>query len=111
MYRAWTEEVLGLKIQGNRLEIDPVIPATWPRFSLNYRHGEATYAIEVENPSGCRHGVLSVEMDGRRIADGVILLERELVKHRVVVMMGQPTEPVEMATFHTGNDQRSYMTT
>jgi cyclic beta-1,2-glucan synthetase len=111
MYRAWTEEILGLKVQGSRLEIDPVIPANWPRFSLNYRHGEATYAIEVENPSGCRRGVLWVEMDGRRVAGGVILLERELVKHQVVVMMGKPTKPVEVAISHSGEDQRSYMTT
>ncbi len=89
MYRAWTEEVLGLKVRGNQLEIDPVIPANWPRFSLKYRHGETTYAIEVENPSGCQRGVLWVEMDGRRIEGKVILLERELVKHRVVVMMGK----------------------
>lgn len=91
MYRAWTEEVLGLKIRGNQMEIDPVIPTNWPRFSLNYRHGETTYVIEVENPSGCQRGVLWMEMDGKRIEDKVILLERELVKHRVVVMMGQAT--------------------
>jgi len=29
-------------------------------------------------------------MDGQRIADGVILLERGLVKHQVVVLMGNP---------------------
>ena len=88
MYRAWTEEVLGLKVRGNQMEINPVIPASWPRFSLKYRHGATTYAIEVENPSGCERGVIWVEMDGRRVAGEVILLERQLVKHRVVVMMG-----------------------
>ncbi len=94
MYRTWTEEVLGLKVRGNQMEISPVIPATWPRFNLNYRHGETTYAIEVENPSCCQRGVLWMEMDGRRIEGKVILLERELVKHLVVVMMGQPAKPV-----------------
>jgi cyclic beta-1,2-glucan synthetase len=71
------------------MEIDPVIPATWPRFSLAYRRGETTYAIEVENPAGCQRGVLWVEMDGKRLAGKVIPLERQLVKHRVVVMMGK----------------------
>ncbi len=89
MYRTWIEEVLGLKVRGNLMEIDPVIPSSWPRFSLNYRHGETIYAIEVENPSGCEHGVIWLEMDGRRITDKVIVLERELVKHRVIVMMGK----------------------
>jgi cyclic beta-1,2-glucan synthetase len=88
MYRAWVEEVLGLQVQGDQMRVNPVIPATWPGFSLTYRHGETVYAIQVENPDGCRRGVVWVEMDGQRVADGMILLERGLVKHRVVVRMG-----------------------
>ncbi len=93
MYRAWVEEVLGLQVRGNVLRIDPVIPAGWPGFSLRYRHGETVYAIQVENPDGCRHGVAWLEMDGQRLADdGVIPLERGLVKHHVIVRMGKNQE-------------------
>jgi cyclic beta-1,2-glucan synthetase len=95
MYRAWTEEVLGLRIRGDLMEIAPVIPTTWPRFSLTYRHGETIYMIEVENPSGCRRGVLWVEMDGKRLVGTTIALEREPVKHRVVVMMGNAAKPLD----------------
>jgi cyclic beta-1,2-glucan synthetase len=87
MYRAWVEEVLGLKVQNGQLQVNPVIPETWPGFSLSYRHGEAIYAIKVENPESCQQGVAWVEMDGQRVTDGVILLEKGLVKHQVVVMM------------------------
>jgi len=92
MYRAWVEEVLGLQIRGGQMQMNPVIPATWQGFSLRYRHGETLYAIEVENPHGCERGVAWVEMDGQRVRDGVIPLERDLVKHRVVVRMGTPDE-------------------
>jgi cyclic beta-1,2-glucan synthetase len=88
MYRAWVEEVLGLQVQGDQMQVIPVIPATWPGFSLTYRHGETIYAIQVENPDGCERGVAWVEMDGQRVTGGVIPLERGLVKHRVVVRMG-----------------------
>jgi cyclic beta-1,2-glucan synthetase len=88
MYRAWIEEVLGLEVRGNRMRINPVIPAAWQGFSLSYRHGETIYAIQVENPHGCERGVAWVEMDGQRVTGGVIPLERGLVKHRVVVRMG-----------------------
>jgi len=88
MYRAWVEEVLGVKICGKQMRVDPVIPGWWKGFSLRYRHGEATYEIQVENPEGREHGVSCVEMDGRRLSDKVILLERTLVKHRVLVRMG-----------------------
>jgi cyclic beta-1,2-glucan synthetase len=91
MYRAWVEEVLGLKVRGIEMRIDPVIPASWPGFSIRYRHGETMYAIEIENPDGCEHGIAWVEMDGRRLVDGAIPLERELVKHRLVVRMGSMT--------------------
>jgi cyclic beta-1,2-glucan synthetase len=88
MYRAWIEEILGLKIRGDRLYIDPVLPAAWKGFSLRYRHGEAIYEIEVENPDGCERGVKWVEIDGQQLSDGKILLHRDLTKHRVKVRMG-----------------------
>ncbi len=88
MYRAWVEEVLGLQVRGGQMRINPVIPAVWPGFSLTYRHGEAVYEIQVDNPHGCEHGVAWVEMDGQRMAGGVIPLELGLVKHQVRVSMG-----------------------
>jgi cyclic beta-1,2-glucan synthetase len=88
MYRAWIEEVLGLKVRGESMQIDPVIPAWWQGFQLRYRHGEAIYEIEIENPEGCERGIAWVEMDGRRLADGVIPLARDLIKHRILVHMG-----------------------
>ena len=88
MYRAWIEEVLGLQVQGGQLRMNPVIPPAWKEFTIRYRHGEAVYVIRVENPDGCGCGVARVEMDGQRVPDGVILLERCLVKHQVVVLMG-----------------------
>jgi cyclic beta-1,2-glucan synthetase len=88
MYRAWIEEVLGLKLQAGELRVNPVIPAAWPGFSVRYRHGETLYAIEVQNPEGCQRGVAWVEMDGLRMPGGVIPLERGLVQHQVTVRMG-----------------------
>jgi cyclic beta-1,2-glucan synthetase len=91
IYRAWVEEVLGLKLRGETLRLDPVIPAWWEGFRLTYRHGEAVYEIRVENPDGQERGVASVEVDGEPLADGVIALEKELVKHRVLVRLGALT--------------------
>jgi cyclic beta-1,2-glucan synthetase len=90
MYRAWIEEVLGLQVRSGQMQVNPVIPATWQGFSLSYRHGETIYAIQVENPNGCERGVAWVEMDGQRVTGGVIPLERGLVKHQIVVRMGNP---------------------
>ncbi|MBE0583959.1 MAG: glycosyl transferase, partial [Desulfofustis sp.] len=88
MYRAWVEDVLGMQVHGDQMRIAPVIPATWPGFSLRYRHGEAHYEIEVENPEACEHGVSWVEMDGLRLSGDFIPLERCFIKHQVRVRMG-----------------------
>jgi cyclic beta-1,2-glucan synthetase len=88
MYRAWVEEILGLKVRGETLRLDPVIPGLWDGFQIKYRHGEAQYEITVENPGHVEHGVERVEMDGRPIEDGTIRLERDLVRHKVLVRMG-----------------------
>jgi cyclic beta-1,2-glucan synthetase len=94
MYRAWIEEVLGMKVRGDHMRIDPVIPGWWDGFYLRYRHGEAIYEIQVENSQGFEQGVSWVEMDGRRLQDGLIPLDRGLVKHRVLVHMGKPENAV-----------------
>ena len=92
MYRAWVEEILGLKVRGETMRLDPVIPGWWDGFQMSYRHGEAIYEIQVENPEHCERGVTWVELDGQRVKDGVIALDRDLVKHQVLVRMGQPQQ-------------------
>ncbi|MFN0101070.1 MAG: GH36-type glycosyl hydrolase domain-containing protein [Bryobacteraceae bacterium] len=49
MYRVWVEEVLGFKLRAGRLSIEPVIPESWPGYSLTFRYGRTEYKIEVEN--------------------------------------------------------------
>jgi cyclic beta-1,2-glucan synthetase len=90
MYRAWIEGVMGLRMRGETLSLDPTIPGWWDGFRLIYRHGEAVYEIQVENPESRERGVAWVELDGRRLPDGTVPLERDLVKHKVRVRMGIP---------------------
>jgi cyclic beta-1,2-glucan synthetase len=49
MYRVWLEEVLGFKLRGNRLSIEPAIPEDWPGYVLTFRFGRTEYRIEVQN--------------------------------------------------------------
>ena len=79
-----------MQIRGDRMRINPVIPSSWPGFSLRYRHGETIYSVEVENPDGCEHDIAWVEMDGQRVSDGWIPLEEGLVKHLIRIRMGHP---------------------
>jgi cyclic beta-1,2-glucan synthetase len=88
MYRIWIEEILGVKVHGEKLTIDPVIPAGWAGFSVRYRFGEAVYNIHVENPDAVEHGVRWVELNGRRLDEPVIHMKPSALKHSVRVRMG-----------------------
>ena len=91
MYRIWLEEVLGLKVKGDRMKVEPVIPADWGEFSLRYRFGKSTYKIEVKNPSRRESGVASVSLDGQDQPQSEIHLIDDGNDHDVLVTMGVRT--------------------
>src|SRR5438094_10512668 len=89
MYRAALESILGFKLQGDRLEIDPCIPRFWREFEITYRHGPTTYRIKVENPQSLCRGVASITVDGTKQEDDLILLSRDGLTHEARVLMGE----------------------
>jgi cyclic beta-1,2-glucan glucanotransferase len=88
MYRAWIEEVLGLKRRKNFLVVDPVIPASWAEFSVLYRFEAAEYQIVFENPDQVGKGVASFKLDGEWLQGNRIPLVGE-GNHQVQVRMGK----------------------
>ncbi len=90
MYRAAIEYVLGFKLTGDRLRIDPCIPRGWREFEVTYRRGATTYHIKVENPHALCRGVASVRLDGVVQKSGVILLSDDGSTHIARVVIGEP---------------------
>ena len=88
MYRIWIEEVLGLHVRGDSLEIKPAIPDSWQEYSMVYRHRTATYEIQVAR---AREGRL--ELDGRVITDSAIPLADDGQRHLVKMQLA----PVQVA--------------
>jgi cellobiose phosphorylase len=89
MYRAAIEYILGFKLEGDRLRIDPCIPRFWREFEITYRRGSTTYQIKVENPHACSRGVASVEIDGQPQADYQVHLIDDGRLHEVRVVLGE----------------------
>jgi cyclic beta-1,2-glucan synthetase len=90
MYRAGIEWILGLRVQGTTLVVDPCIPKAWPSFEIDFRHGSARYQITVENPDGVNRGVTTVELDGRSLASASVRipLVDDGATHRLRVVLG-----------------------
>ncbi len=88
MYRLGLEGFLGLKQSGDRLEVDPHIPRDWPGFRLTYRHGQATYEIEIQNPDRVHQGVQHVSLNGQALPDKVVPLSQDGGIYKVLIVLG-----------------------
>src|SRR5204863_6819049 len=64
MHRAGLEWILGFRVRGGTLHLDPCIPRAWRGFEITFRHHSARYEITVENPRSVTRGVSRVELDG-----------------------------------------------
>ena len=65
MYRAGIEWILGFRLRGQELHLDPCIPRDWPGFRISFAYHSSRYEIDVENPAGVMRGIQRVEIDGR----------------------------------------------
>jgi cyclic beta-1,2-glucan synthetase len=89
MYRAGLESILGFRLRGARLVIDPCIPRAWRGFEMVFRYRSARYDLVVENPRGVSRGVSSVEVDGVSLAgDLSIGLVDDRKPHHVRIVLG-----------------------
>jgi cyclic beta-1,2-glucan synthetase len=90
MYRAGIEWLLGFRLRGASLFIDPCIPRTWTSFSITFRYHSSHYEVYVENPHGVTRGVARAEIDGVPAAigqEGLPLVDDGAI-HRVRVWLG-----------------------
>jgi cyclic beta-1,2-glucan synthetase len=90
MYRVGLEWILGFRLRGATLLLDPCVPKAWRNFEIVFRYHSARYDIAVENPRGVSHGVARIELDGAPLqgAPAPIPLSDDGAAHRVRVIMG-----------------------
>ena len=90
-YRAALESVLGFRLHGTTLEVDPCVPRDWPGFEIAFRYRSARYEIVVQNPHGVCRGILSTTLDDEvLVGDKRVLvpLVDDGITHRVHVVLG-----------------------
>jgi cellobiose phosphorylase len=88
LYRVALEAILGLRLTGDTLRVEPCVPLGWPGYEVVYRHGSATYRIRVDNTAGTGRGVRSVTVDGQAAAGGAVPLRDDGRGHDVRVTLG-----------------------
>jgi cyclic beta-1,2-glucan synthetase len=93
LYRAGIEAILGLRIKGGSVVIDPCIPAAWPGFEMTLRYRGAVYDISIRNPDGVSRGVIAAQLDGEvqplSLGKAHLQLAVDNGAHMIVVTMGR----------------------
>jgi cyclic beta-1,2-glucan synthetase len=90
MYRAGVEWILGFRIRGAELHLDPCIPRAWPGYQITFRYHSARYELLVDNPRGANCGITRIAVDGRELGKDVreIPLLDDGATHRIEVTLG-----------------------
>ena len=90
LQRAGVESLLGLRLRGAFLSVDPCIPKAWDKYEATVKYRTARYSISVENPSGVCRGVAFAEVDGVEVSGRPLLvaLVDDGGRHQVKVRLG-----------------------
>jgi cyclic beta-1,2-glucan synthetase len=88
MYRAGVEWILGFRLRGTVLHVNPCIPRAWPRYEIDFRYHSSRYRLSVENPRGVMRGVTSISLDGRLVTGREIPLADDGREHSIAVVLG-----------------------
>jgi cyclic beta-1,2-glucan synthetase len=90
MYRAGVESILGFRLRGKSLRIDPCIPRAWRGFEINFRYHSSQYEIRVENPEGATRGIGTLLLDDvEQPPDSEIALSDDGQRHAVRAILGE----------------------
>jgi cyclic beta-1,2-glucan synthetase len=78
MYRVWIEEVLGFKLRGDRLTIEPSIPDEWDGFEIAYRYKSSRYEIAVRRSVGQRSPAAPIQLvDDGQVHQVTVWIQQE----------------------------------
>ena len=90
MQRAGIESILGLRLRGDVLNLDPCIPKAWPSFEMMVRYCSAQYEILVDNSGGVGRGIAFAELDDTEIVKRPlrVLMSNDGRIHRLRIRLG-----------------------
>ena len=92
MYRLLVEDLLGLRLEVDKLTFSPLLPAEWNEYTLHYRYRNTTYHVRVVKMRERATQDHRVVLDGIEQDDRSINLTDDGKEHRAVVEIGDQPE-------------------
>lgn len=83
MYRLLLETLLGVNLEGDQLRLSPLLPKTWPTFSVRYRYRLTMYHITITRIAIESSEEESLMLDGRLLTGKTLLLRDDHHAHTV----------------------------
>lgn len=87
MYKVGIEDIIGLRIEGNRLYLKPCIPKFWKGYLLKYTFRHTLYKIDIRNPHSLSFGIIHFLLDGEPLKSDHIELVDDGKKHQVIAVL------------------------
>jgi len=84
MYRLLIESFLGLRLEGDKLFIEPCLPSDWDKLKVRYRFRETVYNLDIIRIPGTAKRI-SITIDGKELKNEIIPLADDLKEHSVEV--------------------------
>jgi cyclic beta-1,2-glucan synthetase len=97
MYRLIIESLLGLRLETDKLFIEPCIPSEWDSYTIHYRFRETIYRISVIRQND-HLSQTAIKIDGVVQQEGFIRLHNDQKEHLVEVFYFVPIIPPIKAT-------------
>jgi cellobiose phosphorylase len=88
MYQAAVHELLGLRRRGDTISVNPCVPAMWPGYSIDLRHGGTRYRIAVDNSVHRHGGVRLAMLDGVAVDPRAIPFVDDGRTHDIAIAIG-----------------------
>jgi cellobiose phosphorylase len=89
MYRLIVESLLGLRLEVDKLYIEPCLPADWETYKVHYRYRETYYNITILHIQGSDANT-SVSIDEVKNYNNIITLVDDHQEHSIEVIIVQP---------------------
>ena len=94
MYRLLLESLIGLRKEGDRLHLQPCLPAEWETCQIRYRHGLSIYHIEICQVDALEDagdpGTFELTVDGQKQDGDHIALIDDTGTHHVRLRLLRP---------------------
>lgn len=102
MYRLITESLLGLRLEVNRLYLEPKLPETWEKYILHYRFRETMYHITVIQTDDTDEKNY-IKLDGILVEDDAITLEDDGKEHAAILYISNKEKASYQYVNHVKN--------